>query len=92
MERDPLNSKKIIESLFLSPTRELALQISESFKVYGKLTGLRNAVVFGGVSQNAQTIKLKEGVDIPIATSGRLLDLINQGFISLNWIKLFVLD
>ena len=91
-ERESRKSKRIIKSLILTPTRELALQISESFKVYGKHTGLKNAVVFGGVSQRAQTMKLREGVDVLIATPGRLLDLINQRYISLNSIKIFVLD
>lgn len=91
-EIDSRKSKRIIKSLILTPTRELALQISESFIAYGKHTSLKTAVVFGGVSQKAQTLKLREGVDILIATPGRLLDLINQKFISLNSIKLFVLD
>jgi len=91
-EREPRKSKRIIKSLILTPTRELALQISESFKAYGKHTGLKNAVIFGGVSQRAQTMKLREGVDILIATPGRLLDLMNQRHISLNNIKIFVLD
>jgi ATP-dependent RNA helicase RhlE len=91
-ERESRKSKRTIKSLILTPTRELALQISESFKAYGKHTGLKNAVVFGGVSQRAQTMKLREGVDILIATPGRLLDLINQRYISLNTIKIFVLD
>lgn len=91
-ERDSHRSKRKIKSLILTPTRELALQISESFKVYGKFTGLKNVVVFGGVSQRAQTLKLREGVDILIATPGRLLDLINQGFINLKNINLLVLD
>ena len=91
-EREARKSKRIIKSLILTPTRELALQISESFNAYGKHTGLKNAVIFGGVSQRAQTLKLREGVDILIATPGRLLDLINQRYINLNTIKLFVLD
>ena len=91
-ERESRKSKRIIKSLILTPTRELALQIGESFNAYGKHTGLRNVVVFGGVSQKAQTMKLREGVDILIATPGRLLDLINQRYINLNTIKLFVLD
>lgn len=91
-EKEPYKSKRKIRSLILTPTRELALQISESFKAYGKHTGLKNVVVFGGVSQRAQTIKLRAGVDILIATPGRLLDLINQRFIKLQDIKLFVLD
>ena len=91
-ERRSYKSKRKIKSLILTPTRELALQISESFKAYGKHTGLKNAVVFGGVSQRAQTMKLREGVDILIATPGRLLDLINQKYIKLNSIEIFVLD
>jgi len=91
-EKGSHKSKRIIKSLILTPTRELALQISESFKAYGNHTRLKNAVVFGGVSQRAQTMKLREGVDILIATPGRLLDLINQRYISLNTIKIFVLD
>ena len=91
-DKEHHKSKRNIRSLILTPTRELALQISESFKVYGKHTGLKNVVVFGGVSQRAQTMKLRAGVDILIATPGRLLDLINQRYIKLNSIKLFVLD
>jgi len=91
-EKATHHSKRIIKSLILTPTRELAVQIGESFNAYGKHTGLKNAVVFGGVSQRAQTMKLREGVDILIATPGRLLDLMNQRYISLNTIKIFVLD
>jgi ATP-dependent RNA helicase RhlE len=91
-ERESSKSKRIIKSLILTPTRELALQISESFKVYGKHTGLKNAVVFGGVSQRAQTQKLREGVDILIATPGRLLDLMNQRYVNISNLNLFVLD
>lgn len=91
-EKDSYKSKRKIKSLILTPTRELAVQISESFKSYGKHTGLKNAVVFGGVSQRGQTLRLREGVDILIATPGRLLDLINQKYINLRDIKLFVLD
>jgi ATP-dependent RNA helicase RhlE len=85
-------SKRRIRSLVLTPTRELALQISESFNVYGKFTSLKNTVIFGGVSQRAQTNRLRGGVDILIATPGRLLDLINQGFINLRSINMLVLD
>ncbi|MCF8414287.1 MAG: DEAD/DEAH box helicase [Melioribacteraceae bacterium] len=84
--------KRLIRSLIVTPTRELAIQIGDSFNAYGKFTKLKNVVVFGGVAQKAQTDKLRAGVDILIATPGRLLDLMNQGFISLNEIKLFVLD
>ncbi len=85
-------ARRVIQSLILSPTRELAVQIGESFAAYGRHTGLRHAVVFGGVSQNAQTQALRSGIDVLIATPGRLLDLMNQGYIHLNHISLFVLD
>ncbi len=91
-ERHDNRSKKILNSLILTPTRELALQIKENFTLYGKYTGLKSAVVFGGVSQRKQTDILKKGVDILIATPGRLLDLMNQNFISLKDIEVFVLD
>lgn len=81
-----------IRSLIVTPTRELAIQIEESFKAYGKHTGLTSTVIFGGVNQNKQVTALKLGVDILIATPGRLLDLMNQGFISLKHIEIFVLD
>jgi ATP-dependent RNA helicase RhlE len=81
-----------IRALVLSPTRELALQIDESFRAYGKHTSLRSTVVYGGVSQNPQTRALRDGVDILVATPGRLLDLMNQGFINLHWVEAFVLD
>ncbi len=81
-----------IKSLILTPTRELAIQIGESFVAYGKLLRLRHTVIFGGVSQKAQTDALRAGVDILIATPGRLLDLMDQGFINLQHLKIFVLD
>lgn len=83
---------KGIKALVLTPTRELAIQIEESFNAYGRFTNLRHLVIFGGVSQHAQTAALQRGVDILVATPGRLLDLMNQGFISLAQIKFFVLD
>ncbi len=88
-ERKP---QRVISTLILTPTRELAIQISESFSAYGKYTSLRNVVVFGGVPQKRQTDKLRSGADILIATPGRLLDLMNQNYINLQHIKLFVLD
>ncbi|MCX6151347.1 MAG: DEAD/DEAH box helicase [Ignavibacteriales bacterium] len=91
-EKAEWNTKKNINSLILTPTRELAVQIGESFSAYGKHTGLKNLVIFGGVPQKNQTDKLRDGVDILIATPGRLLDLMNQNYISLKHIKLFVLD
>lgn len=81
-----------IKALILTPTRELAIQIGESFDAYGRHTGLKHTVVFGGVSQVPQTKALMSGVDILVATPGRLLDLMNQKYISLEHIKLFVLD
>ena len=81
-----------IKSLIVTPTRELAIQIEESFTKYGKYTGIKNTVIFGGVKQGAQTEKLRRGVDVLIATPGRLLDLMNQGFISLKNVEYFVLD
>jgi ATP-dependent RNA helicase RhlE len=81
-----------IRALILTPTRELAIQIDESFAAYGKYVGLRHLVVFGGVSQVPQVNALRGGVDILIATPGRLLDLIDQRHISLQNIKMFVLD
>ena len=81
-----------IKALILTPTRELAIQIGESFTAYGKYTGVRHTVIFGGVGQKPQTDALERGVDVLIATPGRLLDLINQGFISLKYLDYFVLD
>ncbi len=83
---------KPIRTLVLTPTRELAIQIEESFKAYGKYLPLKSLVIFGGVPQKPQTDALRGGVDILIATPGRLLDLINQQFISLRDISIFVLD
>lgn len=81
-----------IKALILTPTRELAIQIDESFAAYGKHTGIRHMVIFGGVSQYNQTNQLRRGTDILIATPGRLLDLISQRFVNLQHIKMFVLD
>jgi ATP-dependent RNA helicase RhlE len=81
-----------IKALIITPTRELAIQIEESFATYGKFTSIRHAIVYGGVSQAPQTNALKRGVDVLVATPGRLLDLMAQGFIRLNQIEIFVLD
>jgi len=81
-----------IKVLILTPTRELAIQIGESFVAYGKYTGIRHTVIFGGVPQQAQTNALRRGVDVLIATPGRLLDLMSQGYIHLDQLKTFVLD
>lgn len=83
---------KHIKVLVLTPTRELAIQINESFAAYGRNLRLKHTVVFGGVPQGAQVQALQRGVDILIATPGRLLDLMNQGYISLKDISIFVLD
>jgi ATP-dependent RNA helicase RhlE len=84
--------KRPIRSLIVTPTRELAIQIAESFKTYGRYTSLTCTVVFGGVNQNPQTAQLQRGVDILVATPGRLLDLMSQGFITLKDVEYFVLD
>ncbi|WP_439557385.1 DEAD/DEAH box helicase [Dyadobacter sp.] len=81
-----------IRALILTPTRELAIQIGESFAAYGRHTGIKHTVIFGGVGQKPQTDALRRGVDILVATPGRLLDLITQGFIKLNQLEFFVLD
>jgi ATP-dependent RNA helicase RhlE len=84
--------QKTIKALILTPTRELAIQIDESFAAYGRHTGLKHLVIFGGVSQNPQVDALRRGVDILVATPGRLLDLMNQRFVHLDQIKMLVLD
>lgn len=87
------NSKrKPIRTLVVTPTRELAIQIDESFNTYGKYTNIRSMVIFGGVSQVPQVDQLKKGIDILIATPGRLLDLHKQGFIDLDHLHHLVLD
>ncbi|MBC7616655.1 MAG: DEAD/DEAH box helicase [Pedobacter sp.] len=89
-----LNTKgpKPIKALILTPTRELAIQIEESFKAYGRNLPLKHLVIFGGVGQKSQTDALHRGVDILVATPGRLLDLMNQGFVNLRDVEIFVLD
>lgn len=86
------NHQHKVNALILTPTRELAIQIGESFTTYGKYTGLRNTVIFGGVNQRSQVDALRKGVDVLVATPGRLLDLMDQGYINLKDIKYFVLD
>ncbi len=81
-----------IRALILTPTRELAVQIGESFSAYGRFTGLKHTVIFGGVSQNPQTDALRRGVDTVVATPGRLLDLIHQKQVHLRQVTMFVLD
>jgi len=94
LHKEKLNERgpRVIKALILTPTRELASQIGESLDVYGRYTGLKHTVIYGGVSQVPQTSALRAGVDILVATPGRLLDLMNQRYISLGNIKLFVLD
>ena len=84
--------KRMIRALILTPTRELALQIHENFEMYGQKLPLRSCVIFGGVGQQPQVEQLRRGVDILIATPGRLNDLIGQGYIHLEHLKIFVLD
>ncbi len=91
-DRDRNKGKRKIRALIVTPTRELAIQIYDSFRTYGKYTGLKNAVIFGGVKQGAQTNTLRQGVDILVATPGRLLDLMDQGYISLKDVEYSVLD
>ena len=88
---DPRVPRKV-KALILTPTRELAIQINESFAAYGKNTKLRHTVIFGGVSQHGQVEALRRGVDIVIATPGRLMDLFNQRHFSFQDISIFTLD
>lgn len=85
-------SPRKIKTLIVTPTRELAIQIGESFAAYGRFMNLRHAVIFGGVPQSQQVGELRKGVDILIATPGRLLDLQSQGYVKLNDLSIFVLD
>jgi len=91
-DRQQNNRSRVIKALIITPTRELAIQIGESFTTYGKYTGIKNTVIFGGVNQGAQTDALRRGIDVLVATPGRLLDLIDQGYIQLKHIEYFVLD
>jgi ATP-dependent RNA helicase RhlE len=86
------SAHRAIRALILTPTRELAIQVSENLKAYGKYLPIRSTVVFGGVSQFNQEKEIRKGVDIVVATPGRLLDLINQRIISLNHLEILVLD
>ncbi|MEM9886862.1 MAG: DEAD/DEAH box helicase [Bacteroidota bacterium] len=81
-----------LRALIVTPTRELAIQIEENIEAYSKYTSVKHAVIFGGVKQGAQVTQLEKGIHILVATPGRLLDLIQQGYISLDDIKVFVLD
>ncbi|MEX2091954.1 MAG: DEAD/DEAH box helicase [Pirellulales bacterium] len=91
-QRRPAKSHRPIRSLILAPTRELAAQIGASFATYGKFTGLRFTVVYGGVGQGPQVRALQQGVDILVATPGRLEDLMEQGYIDLRHVEILILD
>jgi len=86
------SSPKVIRALILTPTRELAAQVEESVRTYGKYVDLTSTVIFGGVNINPQTQKLRRGVDILVATPGRLLDHLQQGTLSLNHVETLILD
>lgn len=92
LERNKNNKDREIKALILTPTRELAIQINDSFTKYNKYLDIKHTVIFGGVKQKFQVDNLQKGIEVLIATPGRLLDLIQQGFIQLNKIKYFVLD
>ena len=92
LDRRQNGGPRKIRALIVTPTRELAIQISDSFTVYGKYTGIKNTVIFGGVKQGPQTQALSRGIDILVATPGRLLDLMDQGFVTLKDVKYSVLD
>ncbi len=91
-DKSNVRGLRTIKALILTPTRELAVQIGENLSAYEKHTKLKHTVVFGGVSQVPQTNALRAGVDILVATPGRLLDLMNQKYIKLDQVKIFVLD
>lgn len=86
------SERRNIRTLILTPTRELAIQIEESFQSYGRHLNIRHAVVFGGVNQHSQVQQLRKGVDVLVATPGRLLDLMGQGHVRLDELEIFVLD
>lgn len=86
------SGRRKIKVLVVTPTRELAIQIADSFTSYARFTGLKNTVIFGGVKQGPQTLALSRGIDILVATPGRLLDLMNQGYIGLEDVEFSVLD
>ena len=91
-DKDSRQGKRKIKALVVTPTRELAIQIAENFTAYSQFTPLRNTVIFGGVKQSKQVASLQQGVDILVATPGRLLDLMNQGYIIFRDLKYVVLD
>ena len=89
---EPTRGKRVIRALVLSPTRELAAQIDDSFEAYGRFLKIAHAVIFGGVSESPQIDALRRGLDILVATPGRLLDLLDRGFVDLRQVEFFVLD
>ena len=91
-KRQKPDGKRKVTTLVVTPTRELALQIGDSFTAYAKYTSIKNTVIYGGVGQSSQTQALKRGVDVLVATPGRLLDLMDQGYITLQHVRYFVLD
>lgn len=88
------NNRKVrpVRALVLAPTRELAIQIADSFSIYGQYSGVTNTVIYGGVGQNPQVQALRRGVDVVVATPGRLLDLMGQGYVALDHVEVLVLD
>ena len=92
IKKELSNRSKEIKTLILTPTRELAIQIEESFRDYGKGLGISSFAIFGGIKQHSQVRKLERGVDVLIATPGRLLDLMEQGYVSLKHIEILILD
>ena len=91
-DRERNTNRRKVKALIVTPTRELAIQIGDSFKTYGKNTNVHNTVIFGGVSKGKQKNALKAGVDVLVATPGRLLDLMGEGHITLKHVEYFVLD
>lgn len=92
LSKEKAKGFRYTRALVLTPTRELAVQIEESFTAYGRHAGLKHQVIFGGVPQHSQVTSIRNGVDILVATPGRLLDLMNQGHIHLDHLEMFVLD
>ena len=92
LKKPKKKGKRILKALIISPTRELAIQINDDITNYSKYTGNKSIVIYGGIRQHKQTSSLRTGADILVATPGRLLDLIKQGYVRLNKIEYFVLD
>ncbi len=91
-QQPPQSKNRKIKTLTLTPTRELAIQIADSFKSYSRHLDIRGTVIFGGVPQKPQEVKLRRGIDVLVATPGRLLDLMNQGIVDLSDVEIFILD